>query len=336
MYSKRIRSRSSSVSTVSHYELDDRANGFRSPAESKDFSSSLCVQTGSEAHPVSCIMGTGVPLPWQSAAGRDADHPPILWPRNRTMSTKILILQNDTRKLRTLRSYEAKAVPLHDIKALGGREGIAPTHSRHRSRLAWVVSVTPRQRFSSGERTHCTGGWVGPRAGLDTEARGKILSPLPGIESRSPGLPVRSQTLHWLTELIVRSYGSCNIETRQRMKIRAFWDIAPCSLVGVDWRFRCVYCLHHQGNDNWSFITLMMKAIFTSETSVYSNETTRRYIPESILADVITWNLKKFSFADWICSTCFRTKRNCGLFWHRTHECMVSFRRSEFRLFQTA
>jgi hypothetical protein len=32
----------------------------------------------------------------------------------------------------------------------------------------------------SGERTpgtHCTGGWVGPRAGLDTEVRGKILCP---------------------------------------------------------------------------------------------------------------------------------------------------------------
>jgi hypothetical protein len=28
---------------------------------------------------------------------------------------------------------------------------------------------------------------VGPRAGLDTEVRGKIFSPLPGIESRSPG-----------------------------------------------------------------------------------------------------------------------------------------------------
>jgi hypothetical protein len=25
--------------------------------------------------------------------------------------------------------------------------------------------------------THYTGGWVGPRAGLDTEARGKILYP---------------------------------------------------------------------------------------------------------------------------------------------------------------
>jgi hypothetical protein len=33
--------------------------------------------------------------------------------------------------------------------------------------------------FTPGERTpgtHWTGGWVGPRAGPDTEARGKILS----------------------------------------------------------------------------------------------------------------------------------------------------------------
>jgi hypothetical protein len=39
----------------------------------------------------------------------------------------------------------------------------------------------------SGERTpgtHRTVGWMGPRADLDTEARGKILSPLPGIEPR--------------------------------------------------------------------------------------------------------------------------------------------------------
>jgi hypothetical protein len=28
-------------------------------AEAKDFSSSLCVQTSSEAHPASCTMGTG-------------------------------------------------------------------------------------------------------------------------------------------------------------------------------------------------------------------------------------------------------------------------------------
>jgi hypothetical protein len=37
-----------------------------------------------------------------------------------------------------------------------------------------------------GERTpgtHCTGGWVGPRAGLDTEARGKIEPRSPVIQS---------------------------------------------------------------------------------------------------------------------------------------------------------
>jgi hypothetical protein len=32
--------------------------------------------------------------------------------------------------------------------------------------------------------THCTRGWVGPRAGLDADARGKILC-LSGIEPRS-------------------------------------------------------------------------------------------------------------------------------------------------------
>jgi hypothetical protein len=44
--------------------------------------------------------------------------------------------------------------------------------------------------------THWTGGWVGPRADLDTKARGKFISHLPGIEPRSPGRPVRSQTLY--------------------------------------------------------------------------------------------------------------------------------------------
>jgi hypothetical protein len=50
-----------------------------------------------------------------------------------------------------------------------------------------------------GERTpgtHCTGGWVGPRASLDTEVKGKNPLPLPGIELRSPCRPARSQTLY--------------------------------------------------------------------------------------------------------------------------------------------
>jgi hypothetical protein len=40
-------------------------------------------------------------------------------------------------------------------------------------------------------------GWVRePVCGLDTDATGKILLRLPGIEPRSPGRPVRSQTLY--------------------------------------------------------------------------------------------------------------------------------------------
>jgi hypothetical protein len=48
------------------------------------------------------------------------------------------------------------------------------------------------------------------------------------------------------------------------MWLRVFWDIAPCCLAGVDRRL----------------IVLMMEAVRTSETSVYSSETTRHCIPE--------------------------------------------------------
>jgi hypothetical protein len=47
----------------------------------------------------------------------------------------------------------------------------------------------PGRDFTPGERargTHCTGGWVGPRAGLDTEDRGKILCPCRGSNPDRP------------------------------------------------------------------------------------------------------------------------------------------------------
>jgi hypothetical protein len=47
----------------------------------------------------------------------------------------------------------------------------------------------------------------------------------------------------------------------------AFWDVAPCSL-GVDRRFRGAYYLH---------LRLYDRGSTTSETSIYFNETTRRY-----------------------------------------------------------
>jgi hypothetical protein len=83
--------------------------------------------------------------------------------------------------------------------AQGGREGIAPTLSFLGTRRGWVVSITPRPRFTPGEiapGTHCTGGWVGPRAGLDAEVRGKILCLSLGS---NPGRSVRGQTLYWLS-----------------------------------------------------------------------------------------------------------------------------------------
>jgi hypothetical protein len=62
---------------VSVYWLDDRAIEVRSLAEAKDFSSNLCVQTGSGAHPAFCKMGTVGPFPGCKARpGRAADHSP--------------------------------------------------------------------------------------------------------------------------------------------------------------------------------------------------------------------------------------------------------------------
>jgi hypothetical protein len=71
------RSRVSSGSIVSDCGLDDREIGVRSPAGEKDFSSSLCVQTGSGAHPSSVQWVPGVLSPGVKARpGRDADHSP--------------------------------------------------------------------------------------------------------------------------------------------------------------------------------------------------------------------------------------------------------------------
>jgi hypothetical protein len=66
----------SSVSLVSGYGLDDRAI--------EDFSSSLCVQISSGAHPASCPMGTAGPFPGAKVRPRgDADTHPHLVPRSR-------------------------------------------------------------------------------------------------------------------------------------------------------------------------------------------------------------------------------------------------------------
>jgi hypothetical protein len=72
----------SSVNIVSDYGLDDRAIEVQSPAG--DFSSSLCVQTSSGAHPASCTMGTGGPFPGvKRGQGVTTTTHPLLVPRLR-------------------------------------------------------------------------------------------------------------------------------------------------------------------------------------------------------------------------------------------------------------
>jgi hypothetical protein len=54
----------------------------------------------------------------------------------------------------------------------------------------------------------------------------------------------------YFTIMFLRSFPVRNaIWTEVRLKIRAFWDITPCSLVGVGRRFRGVYCLHPHPDD---------------------------------------------------------------------------------------
>jgi hypothetical protein len=75
------RCRGSSVSIVSDYGLDDRVIGVRSGT--KNFSSNLCVQTGSD-HPASCTMGTGGPFPGaKRGRGVTLTTHPHLVPRSR-------------------------------------------------------------------------------------------------------------------------------------------------------------------------------------------------------------------------------------------------------------
>jgi hypothetical protein len=55
-----------------------------------------------------------------------------------------------------------------------------------------------------------------------------------------------------LTRVNIKHLVRFQVLTVASIKMRAFWDIAQYSLVEVDWCFRGVYCLHHQG-DEWVF-----------------------------------------------------------------------------------
>ena len=60
--------------------------------------------------------------------------------------------------------------------------------------MGWVVITTPRPLYPrSRPGTHCIGGWVGPRAGLDRCGKS------PPTEIRSPDRPALSESLYRLS-----------------------------------------------------------------------------------------------------------------------------------------
>jgi hypothetical protein len=80
--------------------------------------------------------------------------------------------------IRFIYSIINKPVSLLPWRRQGGEDVQFICIPDHGTRWEWVVSVTPRPGFIPGERTrgtHWFGGWVDLRAGLDTEAREKIL-----------------------------------------------------------------------------------------------------------------------------------------------------------------
>jgi hypothetical protein len=106
--------------------------------------------------------------------------------------------------------------------------------------MGWVVSVTPRPHFNPGESTsgtHWIGGWVGPRAGLDSWARRKILCP---CRASNPDRHARSKIVRhytaWATA-VIGAWGSGGISPR----------ILNLSIIGKWMVIFSPRPLHHEG-----------------------------------------------------------------------------------------
>jgi hypothetical protein len=187
---------------------------------------------------------------------------------------------------------KAKAVPLHATEALVGRRGIAPTHWTLELDGRGLSASRPGRALPPGERTpgiHCTGGWVGPRAGLDTEAWWKkILSPLLGIEPLSSGRPARSPELpeYDATEAQFRIIIFKKVKVIKNLYLleslfsKILWLVDSFENVVLDivYCLQCTWCTRRFGN----FLYSRLQVIVTIPTG----------LPLFILMFVITGGLE--------------------------------------------
>jgi hypothetical protein len=90
----------------------------------------------------------------------------------------------------------------------------------------------------------------------------KILPPI----SKSPCIAWNVKIL--VSDLIIKIRLKIQVITAVNMKMRALWNIAPCSVLEVDRRFRGAYFIGPQSNE------------FTSELSINFYKTARCSIPE--------------------------------------------------------
>jgi hypothetical protein len=129
---------------------------------------------------------------------------------------------------------KSEVVPLRSIEAhVGDRRYSSSSFLTSALEGGEWSASRPGRALPLGEwtpGTHCIGGWVGPRAGLDAEVRGKILCLCRGS---NPGRSVRSRTLYWLGYSIQKDADTSTHRLRVEPTIPMFER--PKATAGYNW-----------------------------------------------------------------------------------------------------
>jgi hypothetical protein len=132
-------------------------------------------------------------------------------------------------------------------------------------------SSRPGRALPPGERTpgtHCTGGWVGPRAGLDTEDTGKILCPCRESNPDRPVVqPVVRHYTAWATpvprkilyKIKIQHFKKYNFFKNQNSTVRlpVKWEVCvlrTCFSVCIYLKERSVYKIQSSDYPHFSII----------------------------------------------------------------------------------